>query len=81
VHRQRCTAQKGVKKMMKNIHILMPQDLYERLITHYPGRGEISNLFRRIAELICFQLEQTDEVNIELTAKAVVKNDVARGLK
>lgn len=66
---------------LKNIHILLRDDQYEKLKEYYPARGEITNLFSRLVDLVIFQIEQQYLVDTQQIAKAVVEDDKRRGLK
>lgn len=64
-----------------DIHVAVSAEQLEKLKRHYPERGEISQLVRRIFDFIIIQLDETITVNVENTAAAAVADERGRGLR
>lgn len=66
--------------MSADIHILVDDAVKEKLLIHYPGRGELSNLVRRVLDIVVIQLETAKMVNLDQAARIAVSDAERRGV-
>lgn len=66
--------------MSADIHILVDDATKERLLIHYPGRGELSNLVRRVLDIVVIQLENASKVDLDQAARIAVTDAERRGV-
>ena len=66
--------------MSADIHILVSDETKEKLLIYYPGRGELSNLVRRVLDIVIIQLDAAGKVNLDQAARIAIGDAEGRGV-